>query len=334
MDDPKQSAEEQAATEIGAPSTDSTAGSAAPTTGWSVPTTAAPPTSPAVARRILIVAWVAAVIIVGFLALVRAAAEDGSVGYRAGYVIGGLITPFVVSAVARWVVVRLRRGQPGAPVGVLRSQWVPLGAIALAVLSGVSSLSALAPPAPVDPTSALRVGSGYTLRETDPKTAQQVAEAFGGQEVLRDYLIREVAGDDGSISFIFIADGRLGERGTQPRSLVGWALGLASRRRSTPSPGRLWRSRSAPSWPWHRGSRSRSCCPYSPATSRRYGRSSSPSSPRHVHKRHGQPRAAPGSHVFHPKALLEPHSGQKRDCVSRMRSETWPQTVARPETGL
>lgn len=47
---------------------------------------------------------------------------------------------------------------------VLRSASVPVTAI---VLTALADFGNLAPPAPVDPTTGLRVGPGFTIRETD-----------------------------------------------------------------------------------------------------------------------------------------------------------------------
>ena len=206
MDDTAQPRPEPPQTEAPEPGP---AAAATPAGTWVVPPVSGPPTSLAVSRAFLIVTWIAAVLVVGFLALVRTAAQDADSVYRAGYGFGAFVIPFLVAAAARWVVVRLRRGKPGAPAGVRRSHWVPLGAIALAVLTGVSSLSALARTTPVDPATALRVGPGFSLRETDPATAQQVTELFGEQSAFGDVLVREVVGDDGSVSVLLIADGRL-----------------------------------------------------------------------------------------------------------------------------
>jgi hypothetical protein len=180
---------------------------AAPTTGWAVPPTSA--TTSSSIRPSLAVAWVAAVIIVGFLALVRSAAESGPSGYRAGYAIGGLVMPFVVAGVARWAVLRLRRGKPGATVGVLRSRWVPLGAVALAVLASISSLTALGR-TPVDPASAVRIGPGFSLRDPDPAVAQEVTQVISEGAPVGEVVVREVVGEDGSLSLLVVADSGLG----------------------------------------------------------------------------------------------------------------------------
>jgi hypothetical protein len=159
-----------------------------------------------IGRGVRILLWLAALLFVGIFAGVRASAAEGTTAFRAGVVVGAFVTPFLLAFAFRWLVVRMRRGQPGAPVGVVRSPWVPLGAIVIAFVAGASTLAAAAPPAPVDPATAVRIGTGFTLRDADPAVADQVAKAFAEERSSGAHVVREVVGDDGSVSVLLVAD--------------------------------------------------------------------------------------------------------------------------------
>jgi hypothetical protein len=202
-----------------------------PPTGWVVPSTTAPPTSPRTRRAILIVSWSLAIVAAAFGALVAMGGAPGSDARRLGTGIGAFVSPFLFAVVLRWVVVRVMRGRPNAPVGVVRSQWVPLVALFIVVANLGGNLERLAPPAPVDPATALRVGPGFTLRPTDAATEQQIAAEYAKAEVLKGrYVIREVVGEDGSVSFLFVVDGGLREADISEAARgVGDASGIATR---------------------------------------------------------------------------------------------------------
>ena len=122
-------------------------------------------------------------------------------GYRAGVVLMGVL----IGLGARWLY--LRRRDVARPVTRMFSPWLAVGALAVTF----TSASGYTPRPPADPTSALRVGSGYVLTEADPELAKQVKTQFaaradfpsGGIE------IRQVEGADGSISLLMVADGAL-----------------------------------------------------------------------------------------------------------------------------
>jgi hypothetical protein len=181
-----------------------------PASYWLVPTTTGAGSAPAPSRAILAVAWLLAIVVVAFGALISIGTATGSDARRFGYAIGAFAAPFLFALILRAGLVRVMRGRPDAPVGIIRSPWVPLGALLLAGLNLIGNVATFAPPAPVDPATALRVGSGYTLRETDPATQQQLAAEYGASDAFRSpFVIREVVGDDGSISFLFAVDGAI-----------------------------------------------------------------------------------------------------------------------------
>jgi hypothetical protein len=177
----------------------------APTSGGWVAPDAGAPARP-IGRGVRIAVWVAALLFVGLLAGVRASAAEGTTAFRAGVVVGAFAAPFLLALALRWLVVRLRRGQRGAPVGVVRSPWVPLGAIVVAFVGGLSTLATAAPTAPVDLATAARIGSGFTLRDADPTVAEGVAQALAEERGSAAHLVRTVIGDDGSVSVLLIAD--------------------------------------------------------------------------------------------------------------------------------
>ena len=214
MDDSRQPRSDPSPTEALPPSTESPAVAAPATSGWVVPAAAPRPPS----RTFVIFAWIAAILIVGFLALIASAATGISTPRGVGRMIGAFIAPFLVALIARVVVVLVRRGKPGAPVGVLRSPWVPLGAIAWAVLIGASSLPSIAPPTPVDPATALRVAAPFTITETDAATIQEMEALFGEDPTMGEIVVREIVGEDGSVSIIVVVDGQF--RDEDPRELA------------------------------------------------------------------------------------------------------------------
>ena len=122
-------------------------------------------------------------------------------GFRAGVVFVGVL----VGLGARWLY--LRRRDVARPVTRMFSPWLAVGALAVTF----SSVGGYTPRPPADPTTALRVGSGYVLTQADPDLVEQIQSQFaaradfpsGGIE------IRQVEGADGSISFLMVADGAL-----------------------------------------------------------------------------------------------------------------------------
>jgi hypothetical protein len=58
----------------------------------------------------------------------------------------------------------------------------------------------------VDPATAVRFGPGFAFREADPAVARQVAQAFAEEDSSGAHVVREVVGDDGSVSVLLIAD--------------------------------------------------------------------------------------------------------------------------------
>jgi hypothetical protein len=159
-----------------------------------------------IGRGVRIVLWAVALLFVGLFAGVRASAAEGTTAFRAGGVVGAFVAPFLLAFALRWIVVRLRHGRPDAPVGVVRSPWVPLGAIVIAFVVGAGTLASAAPPVRVDPATAVRIGHGFSLRDADPAVAEQVAHAFAEEDSSGAHLVREVVGDDGSVSVLLIAD--------------------------------------------------------------------------------------------------------------------------------
>ena len=199
------------------------------TTAWVVPPTTAPPSSALTNRTMLVIGWLIGIVVVGLLAWVRMrASTESDDAYRVGVAIGAFIAPFLFAAGLRWLYLRLRQTPP--PRRILASGWTPIGAALLATLSAAGNIASLAPPPPADPALAVRVGPGFTLQEADQATADQVAQAFGGAESIGAYVVHQVVGDDGSVSVMLVADGRL--RGDDANELargVGDGSGLTPR---------------------------------------------------------------------------------------------------------
>ena len=109
----------------------------APTVGWETPSTR---DGAATSGATLVVLWVSAIAATGLLVLVRtgpllgsdAAMSSREIGYVVGTALGGLI----IALVLRWIYVRVRGGP------ILRSRWIPITMLVLAVGNLLSALRA------------------------------------------------------------------------------------------------------------------------------------------------------------------------------------------------
>ena len=157
---------------------------------------------------VLALSWATALIIVGFAAWIRMRTAEGDSAYRFGYAVGAFVFPFLVAAILRVVAYRLRYGGGGVRTA-LRSPWFPLTAAILTALSAFGAIADLAPPAPVDAATTMQVSAPFRLRETDPATAQQIEQGLREDPATRSVAVREVVGQDGSVSILMAADASL-----------------------------------------------------------------------------------------------------------------------------
>lgn len=152
---------------------------------------------------VLAVAALGTMYIVSALAVVGRPELVGAerLGYRAGVVLMGVL----IGLGARWLY--LRRRDVARPVTRMLSPWLAVGALAVTF----TSAGAYTPRPPADPTTALRVGSGYVLTEADPELVKQVEAQFAAQADIPGgrIEIRQVEGADGSLSFLMVADAAL-----------------------------------------------------------------------------------------------------------------------------
>lgn len=172
---------------------------------------AMPPVRPApkpASRVTLVLSWVTALIIAGFAGWIAMRAAEGSTAYRWGVAFGTALFPFLIAAVVRVGFYRLRYGGGGIRTS-LRSPWFPLAAALLAALAAAGDIADLAPPAPVDAATVMQVSAPFTLRETDPATAQQIEQGLREDPATRSVAVREVVGEDGSVSVFMAADASL-----------------------------------------------------------------------------------------------------------------------------
>jgi hypothetical protein len=192
---------------------EATTGTDAPTSYWAAPAWAAPatPTTPTRSSRILLVViWALVILIAAGGALLAYRWGDGSEAYRQGRAVGTLVAPFLFAGLLRWLYVWLLARRSGSDrKAVIRSYWVPLGALILIGLSFMGNASTLVPPAPVDATTALRISAPFTLREASPEATKLAESGFEAIESIRSYAIREVVGEDGSVGLLLVADGAL-----------------------------------------------------------------------------------------------------------------------------
>ena len=172
---------------------------------------AMPPVKPAPkpsSRATLVLAWATALIIAVFAGSIAMRAAEGTTAYRWGVAFGAAAAPFLLAALLRVIFYRLRYGAGGIATS-LRSPWFPLTAALLLVLSAAGSITDLVPPRPVDAVTAMHVDAPFTLRETDPATVQQIEQGLREDPGTRSVAVREVVGDDGSVSVLFAADASL-----------------------------------------------------------------------------------------------------------------------------
>lgn len=158
-------------------------------------------------RLMLALSWATALVLAAFGGWIAMRAADGSTPYRFGVAMGTVVAPFLIAAVLRLAYFRLRRGRFARVA--LRSPWVPLGAALIIALSAAGDIASLAPPPAVEAETAMHVRSPFTLRETDAATLQQIEQGLREDQSVRSIAVREVIGDDGSVSLLLAADARL-----------------------------------------------------------------------------------------------------------------------------
>jgi len=101
-----------------------------PLVGWAVPAPDAPGEP---SRMATVIAWIAALVLAGFVAWLKMRGAEGTGAFRAGVAVGSLVAPFLFSAILRLIVVRIREGR--FTRAALRSPWVPLGTVIIVILS-------------------------------------------------------------------------------------------------------------------------------------------------------------------------------------------------------
>lgn len=166
-----------------------------------------------VSRVFLLVLWVGAVIGAAFVAVLASRRDDSTPGSPDwwAYVAGGFMGPFLVALLARAAYVLVSRGRGFRDRPLLRSQWIPLGALLLTGVNLVGNAGALAPPPAVAPADAIRISGPFTLRAASADTQQIAAAGFKNDKTIRAYEVREIVGDDGSLSLLVVVDGPLRE---------------------------------------------------------------------------------------------------------------------------
>ena len=107
-----------------------------PPVAWAQP---APAGNRPTARGTLVALWIVAILAQAAVVLVRAGAVlgsgDGMSSREAGYVVGTALGGLLIALVIRWIYVRVRGGGP-----VLRSTWVPITMIVIAVFTLLGSM--------------------------------------------------------------------------------------------------------------------------------------------------------------------------------------------------
>jgi hypothetical protein len=182
---------------------------------------AAPPeASPRSRRLLLAIIWIAALLLAAFYAVLIYGTSDGSDAYRFGRATGALVGPFLLALILRFVWVRLITRRRAGPRPILRSPWIPFGAVILVGLNLLANASTLVPRTPAQVVDAIRIDGPYSLRPASPETADIAAAGLKGNAGIRSYEVREVVGEDGSLSLLVVADGALSEHDGAIESLA------------------------------------------------------------------------------------------------------------------
>jgi hypothetical protein len=158
--------------------------------------------------------WLVALALAGFNGFLAARLVYGNSdsGRAFGYVVGTVIGPFLIALIARTILIVIRSRRQTGSRSILRSRWVPIGATILAGVSLATNIVSAAPLRPADPSSAMRISGPFTLREASPETTRIAEAGFKGDRTIRSYAVREVVGEDGSLSLLVVADGPMNDR--------------------------------------------------------------------------------------------------------------------------
>jgi hypothetical protein len=175
---------------------------------------AAPPPAgdPRTSRLLLAIVWIAALLLAGFYAVVVYRSSGGDAGFRFGRAIGTMVGPFLFALIVRFVWVRIITRKRAGQRSILRSPSIPLGAVILIGLNLVTNASSLVASGPVGPTGAIRISGPFSLRPASADSGAIAEAGFKGNRTIRSYEVREVVGEDGSLSLLVVADGPMEDR--------------------------------------------------------------------------------------------------------------------------
>jgi hypothetical protein len=160
-----------------------------------------------------LLAWSVALLVAAFNAIVAGRSAYGSAASprMLGYVIGTFLGPFLIALIGVATYVVLRSRTKSGSRSILRSPWLPLGATILAGVSLATNVVAVRPPGPTDPSAAMRISGPFSLREASPETNKIAEAGFKGDRTIRAYAVREVIGEDGSLSLLVAANGPIND---------------------------------------------------------------------------------------------------------------------------
>jgi len=86
----------------------------------------------------------------------------------------------------------------------------PIVLLIAAVLGALAAACAPAPPASVDPVTALRIAAPWVLDDAFPDVSQQIVDGVLRDEGYRDATVKHVTGPEGQSAFLLVADAGLG----------------------------------------------------------------------------------------------------------------------------
>jgi hypothetical protein len=174
--------------------------------GW----TASGPRSPS--PLVLVSAWLTAAALAATNAYVlaerRSGFEPGSAAWI-GYIVAIFLLPFIVAISSRAIVVWVGRRRGDLGRSIARSGWIPLVAIILICGSMSANVLASGRQGSVHPIDAIRISGPFTLRPASADSVQIAAAGFKNDKTIHDFEVREIVGDDGSLSLLVVVDGSL-----------------------------------------------------------------------------------------------------------------------------
>lgn len=154
----------------------------------------------------LAISWIIAAIVLGFTAWIAYRTSTGSAAFREGRAIGTALGAIFFATALRWAWLRLTRGRGERPL--LRSSWIPLGAVLLVIVYGFQGLTSAVVAA--DPSGSLRIAAPYSLAAADPEIADQITATMRSDASVRA-AVREIRQGSELAGWLIAGNGSFGD---------------------------------------------------------------------------------------------------------------------------